>query len=46
MCAILIDGVAVPVILYNNSCGSDNFVKLNGQSLMWKGNIYILYMFL
>ena len=30
-------GIAVPVMVYDNSCGSDNFIELPGQSLMWKG---------
>ena len=36
---LYVDGVAVPVIIYNNSYGADNFIELNGQSLMWKGEI-------
>ena len=30
-------GEAVRVLIYNNTDGSDNFIELPGQSLVWQG---------
>ena len=37
------DGVAVPIAIYDNSNGVDNFIQLPGKSFMWKGNMYVQY---
>ena len=29
-------------MIYDNSDGTDNFIELNGQSLMWQGESFVL----